>query len=340
MRSGCTLADPFVPTRSNQKRSASPMWRQLTSIDSDTPFSHTTSAVAMSSTPSFDGRMACAATRLAAGQPASHRPRSSSWSPRSRNAPPPASWRRSRQPMTWRLGWNVYQPPRIACSRPMSPPARNPRTACTSERNRWFMPTITPPLALFLARLRPPLDACQGERERALAQHMHARRERRDDMDLVQVVGRADRHRVRAGVLEHLFDVVERLLDFEPRGEGLRLAEIVVADRRHLDAGEPPQRRQMGDLRDRSRANDGDADRVAHFVAQRYMTPERSDAVESPLESTPRASSVKRHRLAPNSAPSVPFNPAVISCRASCTKVPLMAAPLPWRKWAPRPIPM
>src|SRR5207245_615469 len=35
------------------------------------------------------------------------------------------------------------QPPRSACNPPRSPPARNPRTACTSERNRWFIPTIT-----------------------------------------------------------------------------------------------------------------------------------------------------------------------------------------------------
>src|SRR4029077_711220 len=108
-RSGCTLADPFVPTRSNQKRSASPMWRQLTSMESDTPLSHTTSVVAMSSTPSFDCPMVCAATRLAAGPPASHRPRSSSCSPRSRQAAPPASWRRSRQPMSWGVGWEGDQ---------------------------------------------------------------------------------------------------------------------------------------------------------------------------------------------------------------------------------------
>ncbi|PYP03001.1 MAG: hypothetical protein DMD27_14165 [Gemmatimonadetes bacterium] len=37
----------------------------------------------------------------------------------------------------------MYQPQRIACSTPMSPPARKPRTACTSERKRWFIPTIT-----------------------------------------------------------------------------------------------------------------------------------------------------------------------------------------------------
>src|SRR5213593_976273 len=52
-RSGWTLAEPLAPTRSNQNRSASPMWRQLTSMEMDTPFSHTTSAVAMSSTASL-----------------------------------------------------------------------------------------------------------------------------------------------------------------------------------------------------------------------------------------------------------------------------------------------
>src|SRR5207244_5835446 len=102
--SGWTLAEPLVPTRSNQNRSASPMWRQLTSIMSDTPFSHTTSAAAISSTPSFVWPIAWAETRFGAGQPASHSPRSSSCSPRSRNAPPPASWRRRRQPTMWRLG--------------------------------------------------------------------------------------------------------------------------------------------------------------------------------------------------------------------------------------------
>src|SRR5213595_1192520 len=139
----------------------------------------------------------------------------------------------------------------MACSTPMSPPARNPRTACTSDRKRWFMPTITRlpyfslacstrstpekygkrvmvvmnhhPLTVFLARLQHPLDARDGEGERALAQHVHARGERRDDVDLVQVVGRTDRYRVGAGVFQDLFDVVERLLDLEPGGEGLRL---------------------------------------------------------------------------------------------------------------------
>src|SRR6266702_2884464 len=264
-RSGCTLAEPLVPTRSNQNRSASPMWRQLTSIESDTPFSHTTSAVAMSSTPSFPCRNACAETRFGAGQPASHSPRSRSWSPRSRNAPP-----------------------------------------------------------VLLAGLEHALHTAQRQRQRTLTQHVRAGREGGHDVDLVKVVRRADRDGVGSGVLQHLFDVVERLVDVEPRGEGLRLAQIVVADRRHLDSGKPPQDGEVRHLCDRARPDHGDADRVAHFPkpAQRYITPVRRLTVESPLDSTPRASKVKRQRLAPTSVPIVPFSPAVISLSASCTNVP------------------
>src|SRR5213079_619206 len=90
-------------------------------MESDRPFSHTTSAVAMSSTLSFPCPIVCAAMRLGAGHPASQSPRSSSCRPRSKKAPPPASWRRSRHATRLRLGWNVYQPQRIACSMPMSP---------------------------------------------------------------------------------------------------------------------------------------------------------------------------------------------------------------------------
>src|SRR5258708_13404977 len=90
----------------------------------------------------------------------------------------------------------------------------------------------------------------------------------------------------------------------------------------------------MSDLRDGARADHRNAKRLAHrpvlacpspIPAQRYITPVRSETVDSPLESTPRASSVKRHRLAPISAPSVPFSPAVISFKASCTNVPKSA---------------
>src|SRR6266850_5389343 len=98
MRSGWIIAEPFAPTMSNQKRSPSPRWRQLTSTVIDTPFSHTISADPMSSTASFPGLVKCAEMRLGVGQPASHIPRSMSGRPRSSTAPPPACSRRSRHP--------------------------------------------------------------------------------------------------------------------------------------------------------------------------------------------------------------------------------------------------
>src|SRR6266566_2160569 len=263
-------------------------------MESDRPFSHTTSAVAMSSTLSFPCPIVCAAMRLAAGHAASQSPRSSSCRPRSRKAPPPASWRRSRHATRLRLGWNVYQPQRIACSTPMSPPARKPRPACEGG----------------------------------------------DDVDLVEVIRRADGDRGGTSVLEHLLDVVERLLDVEPPREGLGLADVRVADGADLDSREAPQDREVRHLGDRARPDHRDADRVAHFavprplsleLAQRYVTPLRSDTVETPLESTPRASTMKRQRLAPISVPIVPFRPAVIELSASWTKVPSMAGPLPCR---------
>src|SRR6266699_4684986 len=272
-------------------------------MESDRPFSHTTSAVAMSSTLSFPCPIVCAAMRLAAGHAASQSPRSSSCRPRSRKAPPPACWRRSRHATRLRLGWNVYQPQRIACSTPMSPPARKPRTA----------------------------------------------REGGDDVDLVEVIRRADGDRCRTSVLEHFLDVVERLLDIESPREGLGLAQVRVADGADLHARQASQHREVCDLSDRARPDHRYANRVAHFgvpgllsrePAQRYITPLRSDAVETPLDRTARASSVNRQRLAPTSAPIVPFKPAVIELSASCTKVPLMAGPLPCRMWAPSPIPM
>src|SRR5207247_10499845 len=106
--------------------------------------------------------------------------------------------------------------------------------------------------------------------------------------------------------------------------------------------------REVRHLCNGARADHRDADRVAHFPvprplslvpAQRYITPLRNEAVETPLDSTPRASRVNRQRLAPTSAPIVPFRPAVTEFSASCTKVPLMAGPLPRRTCAPRPIP-
>ncbi len=70
------------------------------------------------------------------------------------------------------------------------------------------------------------------------------------------------------------------------------------------------------------------------------MNPLRRLTVESPLETTPRPSSVNRQaRESANSAPIVALNPALISSKASSTNVPLMALPLPLRRCtlAPKP---
>src|SRR6266571_2457193 len=297
-RSGCTLAEPLVPTRSNQNRSASPMWRQLTSIESDTPFSHTTSA----------------ASRLRPPQP----------------PPDDLAARLEGVP----AAPDRLQHPEVAAGQ--EPPHR------LHVRAKPVVHTDHHALPVLLAGLEHALHTAQRQRQRTLTQHVRAGREGGHDVDLVKVVRRADRDGVGSGVLQHLFDVVERLVDVEPRGEGLRLAQIVVADRRHLDSGKPPQDGEVRHLCDRARPDHGDADRVAHFPkpAQRYITPVRRLTVESPLDSTPRASKVKRQRLAPTSVPIVPFSPAVISLSASCTNVPSMAGPLPWRMCALSPIPM
>src|SRR5438309_2559077 len=201
---------------------------------------------------------------------------------------------------------------------------------------------------VLLARLEHPLHPGERERQRPLAQDVRTGREGGDHVDLVEVVRRADGDRCGTSVLEHFLDVVERLLDVESPREGLGLTQVRVADGADLHARQASQHREVGDLSDRARTDHRHADRVAHFgvpgllsrePAQWYITPLRSDAVDTPLDRTPRASSVNRQRLAPISAPIVPFRPAVIEFSASCTKVPLMAGPLPCRMWAPSPIP-
>src|SRR5207247_4969300 len=93
----------------------------------------------------------------------------------------------------------------------------------------------------------------------------------------------------------------ERLLDIESPREGLGLTQVRVADGADLHARQASQHREVGDLSDRARADHRHADRVAHFgvpglwsrePAQWYITPLRSDAVDTPLDRTPRASSV------------------------------------------------
>src|SRR5712671_4348215 len=155
------------------------------------------------------------------------------------------------------------------------------------------------------------------------------------------MVGRADDDDVHVGVAEDLLDIVVGVLHFEAGGEGLCFPDVIVADRHDLDAGQAPEHRQVRDLRDRAGSQYADADRIVHFLAlvlgsrparSRYMMPVRRLAVRSPLDNTPRPSTVNRQageRL--NSNPMVPLSPAVITSSASSTNVPLIAVPLPLR---------
>src|SRR2546428_12998406 len=110
-------------------------------------------------------------------------------------------------------------------------------------------------------------------------------------------------------VAEYFLDVVEGVLHLEARGEGLRLAHIVVADRGDFDARQLAQHGEVRDLGDRPGADDRDPDRRAHrapgllaIPAQRYMSPVRNLTRVPPLDSTLRASTVTRLNFAQNYA--------------------------------------
>ncbi len=98
-------------------------------------------------------------------------------------------------------------------------------------------------LAVLVARREGALYAGKRQGERPLAQHVRTGRERRCDVDLVEMVGRADDDDVDVGVTEDFFDVVVGVLHLEAGREGLRLTDVIVADRGDLDARQAPEHR-------------------------------------------------------------------------------------------------
>ena len=107
-----------------------------------------------------------------------------------------------------------------------------------------------------VALLRGPDDAGGargGHRQRLLHQHVEVGGERREDVRLVQVIGRADHDGVERLEAQQVLDVVERVLDREPVGQRAGLRQIGVADGLHLDGLELLEHRQVGDLGDRAR---------------------------------------------------------------------------------------
>src|SRR5260370_351246 len=91
----------------------------------------------------------------------------------------------------------------------------------------------------------------------------------------------------------------------------------------------------MSDLRDGARADHRNAKRLAHrpvlacpspIPAQRYITPVRSQTVDSPLHSTPPASTLNPHRLPPISPPPG-RDAAVVEAQAARERAPNVVAP-------------
>ncbi len=104
----------------------------------------------------------------------------------------------------------------------------------------------------------------RGQREGTLDEHVQIGRQRREDVGFVQVIGSADGDRVELLVLQQLFDVAEGIRHLEAIGQRPGLGHVGVADGHYLDALELPQHGQVGDLGDRSGADDADSDGISH----------------------------------------------------------------------------
>ena len=109
-------------------------------------------------------------------------------------------------------------------------------------------------------------DSARVQRQRALAQHVLARRQRAQRMRLVEMVRRGDDDRVERVLLEQILDVGVDVGDAEAIGERARFRPVVVAERDELRAAHLRQDRQMGDLRDGSRADDADSNGLLHEI--------------------------------------------------------------------------
>ena len=120
------------------------------------------------------------------------------------------------------------------------------------------------PLAVALRRFQHALHAVDVHGQWPLAQHVDPRRQRRHCVNFVEVVGGAHDDDIRTSVLQYLLDVVVRLPHVEAGGEGLRLGEVVVADRRDFDPGDLPQDGEVRHLGDAPRPHHGDADGITH----------------------------------------------------------------------------
>ncbi len=110
------------------------------------------------------------------------------------------------------------------------------------------------------------------QRQRALAQHVLARRQRAEHVRLVKMVRRGDDDRVERVLLEQILDVGVDVGNAETIGERAGFRPVVVAERDELRAAHLGQHRQMRELRDGSRADDADSNGLLHGFALRSLT--------------------------------------------------------------------
>ena len=108
-----------------------------------------------------------------------------------------------------------------------------------------------------------PLRRGGVHRERLLDQDVEIGRERGEDVGLVEVIGRADDDRVERLEPEQVLDVVERVLDPEPVGEGAGLGKVGVADGLDLDRLQLLEHRQVRHLGDGPATDDPDTESLA-----------------------------------------------------------------------------
>ena len=150
-------------------------------------------------------------------------------------------------------------------------------------------------------------DAARVQRQRALAQHVLARRERAEHVRLVKMVRRRDDDRVERVLLEQILDVGVDVGNAEAVGERARFRPVVVAERDELRAAHLRQHRQMRELRDGSRADDSDSNGLLHGFALRPLTCRGCDQSNrcrrrepAPSGGRPRGRRVQGPRLPPS----------------------------------------
>jgi len=116
-------------------------------------------------------------------------------------------------------------------------------------------------LLRLLRRRDDPLDGPRADAQRPLAHHVLPRAQRREDVHLVQVVGRGHHDRIEVLQLEQFLDVGADVAHAEPLGERPGLRGIVVTEGGELDAAHLAEHRQMRGLGDGPEAEDPDAQR-------------------------------------------------------------------------------